>query len=334
MEQIMNLQAKYLGMTLKSPLVVSASPLSEDIDNIKKMEDAGASAVVLYSLFEEQLIHEQYELHYYTTQGTYSYPESLTYFPDWYDYRLGPDEYLEHIRKAKEAVSIPIIASLNCTSLGSWTEFAQKIEQAGADALEVNNYFIPTNPELTSEEIENIYVDILKAIKKATKIPVAMKMGPFFTNFARMAVKLDEAGTDGLVLFNRFYQPDVDLDELEIKPHIELSTAFSLKLPLTWIGILKGKIKADLAASRGIFSGKDAVKLILVGANVTQLCSVLLKNGISYIKNIEKEIIDWMTEKEYNSVEEMQGVLCQQLAKDPSAFERALYMKALTGFKF
>ncbi len=334
MEDKMDLTTNYLGKKLKSPLVVSASPISEDIDNIKKMEDAGAAAVVLYSLFEEQLINDQYELHYHTTAGTYSFAESLTYFPEWDDYAVGPEEYLEHIRKAKETVGIPIIASLNGTNIGSWTDYAERIEQAGADAIELNQYYLPTDMDTPSEKIEQTYIDILKAVKKTVKIPVALKLGPFYTNFAYIAKKFDEAGADALVLFNRFYQPDIDLEQLEVNTRIEMSDSSSLRLPLTWIGILKGRIKAQLAATRGIHTGKDVIKLMLAGADVAQLCSVLLKNGIGHIKTIEKEMIDWMTEKEYESIKQMQGSMSQINTKDQTAYARSLYMKALKGFKF
>jgi len=330
----MDLKTKYLGMTLRSPLVVAASPITEDPANIKKLEDAGAAAIVLHSLFEEQIRHEQKEFHYHTTAGTYSFAESLTFFPDFDSYRLVPDAYLEHIRKAKAAVQIPIIASLNGSTPGGWTGYAKKMEEAGADALELNVYFIPTDFDMTGEEVEKSYIDILKSVKSAVKIPVAMKIGPFFSNMANMAKKFDEAGADALVLFNRFYQPDIDLEELNVNPHIQLSSSFDARLPLTWIGILKNRIKADLAATRGVHHGTDAIKLLMAGANVTQLCSVLLKNGPGYIATIEKEMIDWMTEKEYVSVEQMQGSLSHSKMKDPSGFERALYMRGLTNYKF
>ncbi|MGA2297854.1 MAG: dihydroorotate dehydrogenase-like protein [FCB group bacterium] len=329
----MDLTTKYLGMDLRTPLVVSASPLSTKIDDIKKMEDSGASAIVLYSLFEEQLINEQYELHYATTVGTYSYQEALTYFPEYDEFKTGPEEYLEQITKAKASVKIPVIASLNGTNIGSWTNFAKKIEDAGAEALELNDYNIPTNANLTADKIEQSYIDILKAVKSVIKIPVAMKLSPFFSNMANMEKKLDDAGADALVLFNRFYQPDIDLEALEIKPHINLSTSQSMRLPLRWIAILKGRIKANLAATSGIHSGFDVLKMLMAGADVTMLCSILLKYGIDYIKQIEKEMIDWMTEKEYESVKQMQGSMSQINVADPSAFERAQYMKAITYYK-
>lgn len=329
----MDLRTNYLGMTLRSPLVVSASPLSEKIDNIKKMEDSGAGAFVMYSLFEEQIKLEQLEMHYLTTSGSEGYAESLTYFPEHEEYKLGPEEYLEHIRKAKEAVDIPVIASLNGSTEGGWTEYAKKMEEAGADALELNIYYIPTDMNMPGDRVEKNYMNILKAVKSIVKIPVALKLSPFFSNMANMAKKLDEEGADALVLFNRFYQPDIDLENLEVTPNVILSNSAAMRLPMRWIAILKGNIKADLAATGGIHTGADAIKMFLVGANVTMFCSVLLRNGISHLKTIEKEIIDWMTEKEYESVAQMTGSMSQKKVIDPSAFERAQYMKALTKYK-
>ena len=329
----MNLTTKYMGMTLRTPLVVSASPLTENIDNFKKMEEAGASAIVLHSLFEEQLRHEQYEMHYAENFGTYSSPEAQTFFPSWEEYRLGPDEYLEQIRKAKSLVKVPIIASINCTSIGAWTYFAKKIQEAGADAIEINEYFIPTNMDLTSDKIEQSYIDILKAIKSVVTIPVAMKLSPFFSNVANIASKLDKAGANALVLFNRFYQPDINLDKLEVEPHIVLSQSHDARLALRWISILKGRINSDLAATSGIHTGEDVVKMLMVGANVTMICSSVLKHGINHITTIEKELVNWMTEKEYESVEQMQGSMSHSKSVDSAAFERSQYMKALTYYK-
>ncbi|HYK51403.1 MAG TPA: dihydroorotate dehydrogenase-like protein, partial [Terriglobales bacterium] len=249
---MIDLTTQYLGLTLRTPLVPSASPLSQEIASIRRLEDAGASAVVLYSLFEEQLRQDTLELDYHLSTGTESFPEALTFFPQASEFRLGPEGYLEHIRKAKEAVDIPIIASLNGATVGGWAKFAQQIEQAGADALECNIYYIPTDPNLKAAEIEQTYVDVVWAVKSAITIPVAIKISPFFTNVANVAKRLDDAGADGLVLFNRFYQPDIDLDELEIRPNVLLSTPQALRLPLTWIGILFGRLKASLAATSGV----------------------------------------------------------------------------------
>ena len=329
----MDLTTKYLGMTLKSPLVASASPLSEEISNIKKLEDAGVGAVVLYSLFEEQIRLEQEEYNFHTTQGTDAFAESLSYFPEVEDYKLGPELYLEHIQKAKAAVDVPIIASLNGSSIGGWTDYAKEIEGAGADALELNIYYIPTDASMTGAEVEAQYLEILKAVKSAVKIPVALKLSPFFSNFSNMAKQFDEAGADALVLFNRFYQPDIDLDEYEVTPNLLLSQSSAMRIPMRWIAILKDTIKADLAATSGIHTGTDVVKMLLVGANVTMLCSSLLKHGINHVKNIEDHMKQWMRENDYASVSELQGSMSQQKTADPSSFERAQYMKALTKYQ-
>lgn len=319
-------------MTLKSPLVVSASPLSRNIDGIKRIEDSGAAAMVLYSIFEEQIENEQKELNYITTVGTESFAESLSYFPQVNDFNLGPDEYLELIRQAKESVNIPVIASINGKTMGGWTDFAKQMQSAGADGIELNIYNIPTSMELSPLELENNYLDILKAVKSAVTIPVALKLSPFFTNFAYSAKKFDEAGADSLVLFNRFYQPDINLDELEVEPHIILSNPTDLRLPMRWIAILKGRIFADLAATSGIHYGEDVIKMLLVGANVTMLCSTLLRYGVDYVKDIQQEVIEWMTEHEYESVMQLQGSMSQLNVADPSSYERAQYMKALNNY--
>ena len=325
----MDLTTTYLGMTLKSPLVASASPLSESLDNIRRMEDAGAGAVVLYSLFEEQLRLERHALHHHLTQGTDSFAESLTYFPEPRAFHLGPEGYLDHIRKAREAVDIPVIASLNGSTSGGWTDFAHRMEEAGASALELNIYHIPTDPDLTGEEVERTYVDILSEVRRAVTLPVAVKLSPFFSNMAYTARRLDLAGADALVLFNRFYQPDIDLETLEIKPHVILSTPFALRLPLTWIGILFGRVRAGLAATGGVHTGQDALKLLMVGANVTMLCSALLQRGINHLSAVEREMREWMETHEYASVRQLHGSMSQRHCPDPSAFERAQYMKAI-----
>ena len=329
----MDLSTKYLGLTLKSPLVASASPLSEEISNIKKLEDAGVGAVVLYSLFEEQIRLEQEEYNFVTTQGTDAFAESLSYFPEVEDYKLGPELYLEHIQNAKAAVDVPIIASLNGSSQGGWTDYAKEMESAGADAIELNIYYIPTDSGMTGADIEQQYVDILKAVKGAVKIPVALKLSPFFSNFSNMAKRFDDAGADSLVLFNRFYQPDIDLEDFEVTPNLLLSQSSAMRLPMRWIAILKDNIKADLAATSGIHTGTDVIKMLLVGANVTMLCSSLLKHGIGHVKNIEDHMKQWMREQDYKSVSELQGSMSQQKTGNPSSFERAQYMKALTKYQ-
>ena len=328
----MDLTTTYLGLKLRSPLVVSASPLSEDVDNIKRMADAGAAAVVLYSIFEEQLRQDRLELHRHLENGTNSFAEALSYFPEPSEYRLGPEEYLKHIAAAKKTTGIPIIASLNGSSDGGWTSFAKQIQQAGADALELNIYYIPTSLDLTGTEVEMTYLDILKAVKANVTIPVAVKLSPFFSNMANMAKRLDEAGANGLVLFNRFYQPDIELESLEVKPNILLSTPMAMRLPLRWIALLYGQLNASLAATSGIHRASDALKMLMAGADVTMLCSTLLRHGIPQIAAIERDMIDWMDEREYESVEQLKGSLSQKNCAEPAAFERAQYMKALTGY--
>jgi len=329
----MDLTTTYLGMRLRTPLVPSASPLSDEIDNIKRMEDAGASAVVLSSLFEEQLLLDRYELHHHLTHGTDSFAEALTYFPEPDDIRLGAEDYLERIRKAKEAVAIPIIGSLNGVSIGGWTDYANLIQDAGADALELNIYYVPTNPTLTGAEVEQTYLNILTMVKSLVTIPVAVKLNPFFSNLANMARRLDEAGADGLVLFNRFYQPDIDLDNLVVRPNVILSTPQALRLPLRWIAILYGRVGADLAATSGIHTAQDVIKMLMAGANVTMLCSVLLRHGVGHIRSIEQGLRQWMEEREYESVGQMRGSMSQIHCENPDEFERAQYVRALQSFK-
>jgi dihydroorotate dehydrogenase (fumarate) len=330
---MLDLTSHYLGLNLRTPLVASASPLSQDLADIRRLEDAGASAVVLYSLFEEQLRQESLELDFYLSEGTESHPESINFFPEPSEFHLGPDEYLEHIRKAKDAVKVPIIASLNSSSVGGWIQYATQIQEAGADALECNIYWIVTDPDTTSAEVEQHYIDILQDVKTAVKIPVAVKVSPYFSNMANMAKRLDAAGADGLVLFNRFYQPDIDLETLELNPRVLLSTPQAMRLPLTWIGILYGRVKASLAATSGIHSAEDVVKLLMVGANATMLCSTLLRNGINHLRTIEQGIHQWMETHEYESVQQMQGSMSQKNCADPSAFERAQYMRAVKGLQ-
>lgn len=329
----MDLTTTYMGLQLRSPLVPSASPLSEDIDNIKRMEESGAAAVVMHSLFEEQLRLERHELAHHLTQGTESFPEALTYFPEPHSFRVGPEEYLNHIRRAKEIVKIPIIASLNGSSLGGWTDYARQIEQAGADALELNIYYVPTDMELTGAQIEQNYIDILRTVKATVTMPVAVKLSPFFTNMANMAKQLDEAGADALVLFNRFYQPDINIKALEVEPNVILSTPQAMRLPLRWIAILYSRINASLAATSGIHKGQDVLKLLMAGADVTMLCSVLLRHGIQHLQVIEQEMRQWMEEHEYESVQQLQGSMSQQNCPDKSAFERAQYMRSLSTYK-
>jgi len=324
-----DLTTTYLGLHLHTPLVASASPLSHELDGIRRLEDARASAIVLYSLFEEQLRQEQAELEHHLSAGSQSFAESLTYFPKAGEFRTGPEEYLRHIQRAKEAVAIPIIASLNAATLGAWSEYAQRIEDAGADAIECNVYFIASDMERSSAEIEQMVLDILESVKLSVHIPVAVKLSPFFTSIAHMAKRLDAIGTDGLVLFNRFFQPDIDLEQLEMRSSAWLSTPQALRLPLTWIGILYGRVKASLAATSGIHSAEDVIKLLMVGADVTMLCSSLLLNGVNHLRHVEHDLQQWMENHEYDSVRQMQGSMSQLRCPDPSTFERAHYVRAV-----
>jgi dihydroorotate dehydrogenase (fumarate) len=328
----MDLTTTYLGLKLRTPLVAAASPLSEEVDSIKQLEDAGTAAVVLYSLFEEQIRHDAVELAQHLDHGTFSTPEALTYFPEPEQFRLGPDDYLKHIAKAKETVDIPIIASLNGSSVGGWIEYAKAIQQAGADALELNIYYIPTDMNLSSAQVEQNYLDILDAVKASVRIPVAVKLSPFFTNFANMAKRLDQHGANGLVLFNRFYQPDIDLENLEIRPNILLSTPMAMRVPLRWIAMLYGRIRPSLAATSGIHRASDVLKTLMAGADVSMLCSALIRHGVRQVGVIERDLVAWMEEHEYQSVTQLKGSLSQKNCADPSAFERAQYMKAISQF--
>jgi dihydroorotate dehydrogenase (fumarate) len=329
----MDISTSYLGYKLKSPIVPSAGPLSQEISGIRQMEDAGAGAVVLHSLFEEQLEHEELELDYHTKTPAESYAEATTYFPEPFEYKLGPDEYLEHIRKAKDAVDMPVIASLNGKSLGGWIDYSKKIEEAGADALELNIYLLATDIEKKSEEIERNYIHIVRRVRSEIKIPIAVKMHPFFSSTAWMANELNKAGANGLVLFNRFYQPDINLETLEVEPNVLLSTPMAMRLPLRWIAVLHGKTNADLAATSGIYSEEDVIKMIMAGANVTQMLSCLLKFGIGHIADVITKMKIWMEEKEYESVKQMHGSMSYMNVADPAKFERANYMKVLHSYK-
>ena len=329
----MDLSTTYLGLKLKNPLVAAASPLSKNLDNFKVMEDAGIAAIVNHSLFEEQITHEVGELQHYLKQGSDSFAESLSYFPQASEFKLGPEEYLNHIYRAKKAVKIPIIASLNAHTEGGWVTFAKQIQHAGADALELNVYFMATNPDVDGRSVEDVYVDILKQIKANVTIPVSIKIGPYFSSMANMAQRLDKAGADGLVLFNRFYQPDIDLEELNVVPNVLLSTSYDLRLPLRWIGLLYGHIKANLAGTGGIHSSEDAIKMIMSGADVTMLCSVLLRQGPAHAAVILKGIEKWMTDHDYKSIAQMKGSMSQKSCVNPETFERANYMKTLQSYK-
>jgi dihydroorotate dehydrogenase (fumarate) len=328
----MNLKTTYLGIRLRTPLVPSASPLSDTVDDVRRMEDAGAAAVVLHSIFQEQITTDRHALHHHLTHGTESFAESLTYFPEPHEIKVGPESYLQLIENAKATVEIPIIASLNGVTLGGWTAYARQIEQAGADALELNIYSIPTDLERTAAAIEDSYLEIVSAVRAVVRIPVAVKLSPYFTNVANMAKRLVETGADGLVLFNRFYQPDIDLENLAVTPNLLLSTPMAMRLPLRWLAILHGRIKASLAATSGIHTGFDALKMLMAGADVTMLCSVLLRHGIDHIKTVESTMSGWMSEHEYESVAQLKGSMSQQNSLDPSAFERVQYIHALSTY--
>ena len=329
-----DLSTTYLGFALSSPLVVSANPLGRSVDNLKLMEDAGASAVVLPSLFEEQIVHESTELDFFLAHGTYSYSEALTYFPEPRHFELAPEQYLMHIRNAKAVMGIPVIASLNGVSSGGWVEYARSIEEAGADALELNIYFIPTDPTLSSSTIEDELVDVVRTVKESVIIPVSVKLSPYYTNLIALAHRLDAVGADGLVLFNRFQQPDVDLETLEIVPRPTLSPVGdeqSLRLPLCWIGILDGRIRGSLGATSGIHTATDVLKLLMVGADATMLASELMLNGISRIARIRQDLHRWLEKHEYTSVRQLQGGLSQRNVVFPAAFERTHYVRAVSG---
>jgi dihydroorotate dehydrogenase (fumarate) len=329
----MDLSTTYLGLSLKNPIVPSSSPLSESIDSIRRMEDAGAAAVIMHSLFEEQLTKESHRLDHYLDYGTESFAEALSYFPVADDYHVGPDSYLEHIRGAKEACSIPIIGSLNGISTGGWTGYAKQIEEAGADALELNIYYIPTDPRMSAADVEERYVEIVSTVRGATALPLAVKMNPYFSALANIAQRLVDAGANGLVLFNRFYQPDIDLEALEVTPHLVLSNSHELRLPLRWVAMLSGRIDVDLAITSGIHTYEDALKALLAGANVTMMASELLQNGVDRIADVLGDMAIWLREHEYDSVEQMRGSMSQRHVTEPSAFERANYMKVLQSWR-
>jgi dihydroorotate dehydrogenase (fumarate) len=328
----MDMTTTYMGMTLRNPLVASSSPLSHKVETICKLEEAGIGAVVMYSLFEEQITLESQQLDYFLTHGTESYAEALSYFPDIGEYNVGPDEYLNLIRKAKEAVDIPVVGSLNGVSAGGWVKYARMIEQAGADALELNVYYLPTDPDLPGTEVEQMTVDTVQAVRQQVNIPLAVKMVPFFSSIPNMAKRLAEAGANALVLFNRFYQPDLDIENLEVVPHLVLSNSDELRLPLRWTAILYGRVPVDLAITTGVHTYQDVLKGLMAGAKVTMMASELLQNGLGRIGQILQELQAWMEEHEYASVQQMIGSMSQKNVAEPAAFERANYMKVLDSY--
>ena len=328
-----DLSTTYLGLRLKNPVVASASPLSKKLDRARKLDEAGIGAIVMYSLFEEQIIQESLELDHYLSRGTDTYPEALSYLPDGGMYGVSPDKYLNQVAGLKKAVSVPVIGSLNGVSKGGWTNYARKIEDAGADALELNLYYIPTDLQVTSNDIEDMQVELVAEVKSAIKLPLAVKISPFVTSMPNFVKRLVDAGADGLVLFNRFYQPDFDLEELEIIHSLDLSTPAEMRLPLRWISILSGKLNTDFALTSGVHSHTGVVKAMMAGAKVAMMASNLLHDGEQAVGPILNELEIWMKEHEYESIQQMQGSMSQKSVKEPAAFERANYMKVLGSFR-
>jgi len=329
---VIDLTTTYLGFTLPSPLVVSASPISEQLDLIRRAEDAGAGAIVLPSLFEEQLAIDSEDLDHHLSQHAYSVAEALTYFPEPAAYALGPDAYLEHVRRAKAAVDVPVIASLNGVSSGGWVHYARAIEQAGADALELNVYFIPTDPLVAGAAVEAMYLDLVRDVRLHVGIPLAVKLPHFLSAIPNMAHQLDLAGADGLVLFNRFYQPDFDLDALEVVPNLTLSNPAELRLRLRWVAILYGHVEADLAITGGVHDAQDVLKAMMAGASVAMMTSALLRHGVEHLGAVTLDLRRWMEEHEYVSIRQMRGSMSQQHVAEPAAFERANYLKVLRSY--
>jgi dihydroorotate dehydrogenase (fumarate) len=324
----------YLGLKLKNPLVASAAqPLSTKVETVKKLEEYGIAAVVMYSLFEEQVIHESLELDHYLSLGKDFSREVASYYPETGNFVLAPEAYIEAVRKTKKAVGIPVIGSLNGVSTGGWIKYARQIQDVGADALELNLYYLPTNPDIPSNELEDNYVNLVHDVCKSIKIPVAVKLSPFFTSLPNLARRLVNAGAKGLVLFNRFYQPDFDLEALEVVPNLVLSNSSELRLPLRWIAILYGRIQADLALTSGVHTAEDVLKAMMAGASVAMTASELLQNGLGRIPAILADMEAWMVDHEYESIQQMKGSLSQKSVKEPAAFERANYMKTLHSFK-
>jgi dihydroorotate dehydrogenase (fumarate) len=324
-----DLKTTYLGLKLKNPIVAAASPLSASIDGMQRLEEAGAAAIVMSSLFEEQIACEGHALDHYLSSGSDSYSEAMSYFPEITNFNIGPQEHLDLLAKAKQKLSIPVIASLNGSSPSGWTQWARLAQEAGADALELNEYFIPAEPDMTGIEVEERYLAVLEMVKKNVSIPVAVKLSPYFSATANMCKRMVDAGADGLVLFNRFYQPDIDLENLEVVPNLVLSSSDELRLPLRWVAILYGRIKADMGITGGVHTASDLLKSMMVGASVTMMASELLSNGYDRIGAVLTDTLAWMEEHEYDSIEQMKGSMSQIHVANPAAFERANYMKML-----
>jgi dihydroorotate dehydrogenase (fumarate) len=326
---MLDLSTTYLGLNLRNPLVASASPLSKNLDTVRRLEEAGAAAVVMYSLFEEQITHESLSLDHYLTSTANSYSEALSYFPDLATYNLAPEQYVEHLHRVKQAVTIPVIGSLNGVSTGGWIEYARRIAEAGADALELNLYYLPTDPDIASAELEFSYVQLVREVRAQVQIPIALKLSPFFTAIPNMARRFAEAGANGLVLFNRFYQPDFDLEALDVVPALHLSTSEELRLPLRWIAILYGRIPLDFALTSGVHTAQDVLKAMMAGANVAMMTSELLAHGTQRMTEVLRDVEAWMEAHEYTTIRQMQGSMSQQAVAEPAAFERANYLRVL-----
>ncbi len=329
----MDLTTTYMGLPLKHPIVASSSPLSGSVAGVKRLEDAGASAVVLFSLFEEQLKHESAALEHFMTAGTESFAESLSYLPEIDDYTVGPDTYLDLLRRSSEAVDIPVIGSLNGITNSGWIEYAKLMQQAGAKGIELNIYYIPADLTTSGRAVEDRYIEIVKAVKASVTVPVAVKLSPFFSAIGSMAKSLDDAGADALVLFNRFYQPDFDLEKLDVAPNLNLSTPEEIRLPLLWIAVLYGKLRASIGATRGVHTPIEVVKYLMAGADAVMTTSALLKNGVDYLGTLRTGLQTWMEMNQYQSVTQMKGSMSQQNVADPTAFERANYIKTLESYK-
>ena len=327
-----DLSTQYLGIGLKHPIVASASPLTGSIDSLKRLEEEGVAAVVLPSLFEEQIEHDEMATHNLMLYGSELSPEASGFFPEQQKYNTGPDRYLKLIADAKRALSVPVIASLNGYTPGGWTAMARQLEQAGADAIELNVYFLATKLDDSSAAVESRYIDLVKSVAGQVKVPVAVKVAPYFSAMANMASRLAQAGASGLVLFNRFLQPDIELEELQVTPHLVLSTSDELRLALRWIAILRGRVRASLAATGGAHTPDDVLKLLLAGADCVMIASSLLRKGPAQVGVLVRGVAEWLAERDYSSVEQMKGSLSQQACPDPDAFERANYMKALKSY--
>ena len=329
---MIDLSTSYMGLSLKNPVVVSASPLQRELELVRQMEDAGAAAVVMHSLFEEQINVESEDLNRWLENGSESFAEALRYLPDLEDYNRGPDAYLEHLAQVKSRVDIPVIASLNGNTIGGWTRYAKMMEEAGADAIELNAYHVAADREVSGSEIEQMYIDLVKQAKKTVRVPLAVKVNHFFSSVPHMMRQLTTAGADGLVLFNRFYQPDIDLEKLEVVPHLQLSHSYELLLRLTWVAILYGQIEADMAITGGVHTSQDVLKSMMAGARVSMMTSALLEKGIGHIREVLQGVRQWMEDHEYESIRQMQGSMSRQAVPDPAAYERAHYMRVLSSY--